>query len=188
MSRGSGVSVAPAWLTANLLTVGEENMLREFINTATVSQTSGVMRLTYFTARKTETTTQVRVLSGGTAAGATPTLCRIGLYSIDAAGAGTLVAATASDTTLFAGANLAYTRAWAAPYNKVAGQRYAIGTLVVTAATAPTLCGHSVSNSAEAQVAPAIAAALTAQADLPASYAAGSLTSSSLRPYAALLP
>lgn len=172
----------------NLITSGEETAPRHLATIASASTVSQTLRLTYFTARKSETTSQVRIYSGGTAAAATPTVCRIGLYAIDAAGAGTLVASTANDTALFAGMNTAYTKSWSAPYAKVAGQRYALGVLVVTSATAPTLFGGALGLAAEAAAAPRLTAQLGSQSDLPASFADASLSTGAQWHYAALLP
>lgn len=171
------------------LTTGEETIDRRTTFAANLAATSGSLRLTHFTARKTETTSNVRVASGGTAAGATPTLCRIGLYTIAANGDGTLVANVASDTALFATANTMYTKAWATPYAKLAGQRYALGVLVVTAAAAPTLAGNSLGAglSAEAALAPRLSGALAGQTDLPSTFTDASLTATGHFVYAALV-
>jgi hypothetical protein len=175
-------------LSANLLTTGEETCPRELINSSSLSTTSGILRLTYWTARKTESITQVKTYSGGTAAGATPTLVRIGVYSIDSAGAGSLVASTVSDTSLYAGTVTPYTKSFSATFNKTAGARYALGVLVVTGATAPTVAGNGLAISTEALIAPYESALLSGQTDLPNSFAQGSLSASGNRVYAALLP
>lgn len=150
------------------------------------------LRFTFFNARKGILTTQVRVLSGSTAAGATPTLCRLGLYLFarDSQNVltGTLVASTANDTALFAAASTSYTRSWSAPYQMQAGQRYALAVLVVTAATAPTLVGRSMVSADEAALAPRLSGQLTGQADLPATFVDSALAVSGSAPYAAILP
>jgi hypothetical protein len=174
--------------SANLLTTGEEAFPRDLTATGAVTVVSGQLRLTYFTARKTETSTQCRILSGGTAAGATPTLCKIGIFEIAANGDGTLVGVTANDTALFAVASTAYTRSWVTPFTKTAGRRYAAGPLVVTAATAPSFVGKVISNSTEAGQSPVLTTALSGQTDIPASFSAGSLAGSNLHPYVAVLP
>jgi len=186
----SGAFPQAAYLTANLVTTGEETFPRDLLSSSSaVAPISQSLRLTYFTARKTESTTQVRMYSGGTAAAATPSLCRIGLWSVAANGDLTLVASTANDTTLFAGTVTAYTRSWSAPYAKVAGQRYAIGALVVSATTMPTFGGSQVTYSAEGgSVAPVMGAVINSQADLPSSVAVGSLAASGQRLYAVILP
>lgn len=173
--------------THNQLSAGAETLPRDLISSAGASTSTGNLRLTYFTARKTGSSTQVRLLSGGTAAGATPTLARIGLYEIDATGGGALVASTANDTALFAAASLAYTRSWSTPYTLVAGRRYALGVLVVTAAAAPTLSGIAAGLGSELAIAPRLTGSLGSQTDLPGSFTAGSVATSGSRVYAALI-
>lgn len=177
----------PNPLDANLLTVGEDSFPRELADNNSVTSTTGQLRLTYFTARKTEVSTRCRLFTGGTGAAATPTLCRVGVYEIASDGAGTLVAATANDTSLFAAAFTAYSPTWATPFTKVAGRRYAVAPLVVTAATAPTFVGNLVANVISAD-APRIGGVLVSLADLPASFTGVSVAVSGNRPYVALLP
>lgn len=174
----------------NQLTAGEETMPRSLVLSGAAGSGSGNLRLTYFTARKSETITQVRMWTGGTAAGATPTLVRIGLYTVATDGALALVAATASDTALFAATNTSYTKAFAAPYGKVAGQRYAVGALIVTGAAAPSFMGNSVwaSASAEVSAAPRLTGLVSSQADLPASVAGAAVSANGQYHYAVLLP
>jgi len=156
----------------NLLAVGEELFPRGLLSVGYSALGNQTLRLGFFTARKTETTTQVRLISGSTAAGPTPTLARVGLYLIADSGDGTLVASTVNDTSLFATAATIYTRSWAAPYAKVAGQRYALGVLFVTTAAVPTIGGTAVLNAAELAVAPRITGSIGSQTDLPSSFAA----------------
>lgn len=160
------------------LTVGEATMPRSQISATNVAlPAASSVRLTYFTARKSRACTQLRVLTGTTAAGATPTLCKLGLYSVAADGALTRVAATASDTTLFAAASTTYTRATTAPFAVTAAQRYAFGIIMVTAAALPTFLGYSSSAAAAAEFAvdPRISGALNTQTDLPATATAASV-------------
>lgn len=171
----------------NELTVGQGTAERTDTSSAGQSTGTGNLRLAYFTARKSDLVTQVRAISSGTAAGATPTLVRFGLYSIAANGDGTLVAATVNDTTIFAAASTAYTRNLSASYQMVLGQRYAAGILVVTGATAPTILGGNIGDSNEFAMAPRINGVIVGQADLPASFlalAGGAAT----RPYMVFLP
>lgn len=157
-------------ISAGALTVGEETISRYLLAASALTTSNQSLRLTYFTARKSEYTTQVRTMTGATAAGATPTLCRIGLFTVDpSSGDLTLVAATANDTTLWSGASATQTRSWSAPYFKVAGQRYALGRLIVTAAATPTAPGNNAGGiSAEAAVDPRAAGVVFSLADLPA--------------------
>lgn len=170
---------------------GDETTARELATSNTGPSTSTSMRLTYFTARRSETTTQVRTFSGTNAAGATPTLCRIGLYLIDASDNATLVASTANDTALWAATNTAYVRSWSTPYAKIAGQRYALGLLVVTGATAPSWPSTlSVASGLTAEMAqlPRLGGVLPTQSDLPGSFLNASVTSSAIRYYGVILP
>jgi hypothetical protein len=156
-----------------------------------VATTSGTLALVYFTATKTETITQVRMASGGTAAGATPTLIRIGIWPAAADGSlSTMLASTASDTTLFAAATTVYTKALSSNFSKVAGTRYACGVLVVTATTAPQLSGYGGANTTTAgwDSSPRIAATVSGQTDLPSTVAVGSLAVTSRLPQFVLLP
>jgi hypothetical protein len=173
----------------NALTVGEEVMPR-LLADSTIGLASGQLKLTYFTAHKTETTTQVRVISGSTAAGATPTLVRLGLYSVAANGDLTLVASTANDTTLFAAVNSIYTRSWSSSYVKVAGQRYALGIVLVTAAATPIIAGKpsptAMYGSGELAASPRLTG-FSNQTDLPATLAAGSVGSNQQPFYGVIL-
>lgn len=142
---------------------------------ATVAST---LALTGFNAPFSMTATKLRMVTGGTAAGATPTLCRYGLYSVDASGNLTLVGSTVNDTTLFAGTHTVYEKAMSASVDIVAGQRYACGVLVVTAAAAPSFLGATVPTAGGATIgleAPVRFGSVSGQADLPASVAVGSV-------------
>lgn len=152
---------------------------------------AGVIRWAYFTATRAVTCTNFFTRSGGTAASATPTLCRVGLYTVASNGDLKLVARTANTTSLWASTDTDYTTAMAtaggypASYTPVPGQRYAIAVLCVTAGTAPTwytsgLVGHTKD--------PRMSAALTGQTDLPASVDVGSLLSSGAAYYMAMIP
>ncbi|MBN2445530.1 MAG: hypothetical protein JXO22_02310, partial [Phycisphaerae bacterium] len=129
-----------------------------------------------------------RTLTGATAAvGAT--LCRIGIYSVDA-GTGdlTLVASTANDTALWIAANTAYTKALSASFSKTAGSQYAVGVLCVGASTAPTMVGQSAIAATEAALSPRLSGLVSGQTDLPSNITAGSVAASSNIPYAVLTP
>ena len=176
--------------TTNLLAVGEETMARNsvlFAQTAcAVGLVSQDMRGAQFVARKTETISQVKVVTNSTAAAATPTLCRIGVYSVDASNNHTLVASTANDTSLFSAPNTVYTKSLSASFTKTAGVRYAVCVLVVSATTMPTLVGQPPSQ--EYFAAPSLATRVTGQSDLPPSFTAASLISNCSPIYAVLLP
>lgn len=127
----------------DLEVVGEYVPRRELINGNAATTVSGTLMLTYFTARKTEAINSLYMMSGATAAGATPTLCRAGVFSVADNGDITPLASIANDTALFIAANTEYTRALTSPFQKVAGVRYATGILVITGATMPSFHSHS---------------------------------------------
>lgn len=172
----------------NTLTSGQETMPRSAVSSNATSQGTGLHRLTYFTAITGFLSSQVRLFSGGTAAAATPTLARVGLYTVAANGDGTLVASTPNDTALFASTNTAYTKSWSTPYTLVKGQRYALGVLVVTAATAPSLTGQAFQVGTLPGAAPRITGGLTGQADLLSSFLGATVGDSSARNYGVILP
>ena len=153
---------------------------------------SGTMYLTYFTATKTETVTAIAVFTGNTAAAATPSLCRYGIYSVAGNGDLTLVASVANDTSLFAGTVTRYSRNLEASWSKVAGTRYAFGLLVVTAGAAPNIVcqntGTGGSVVAAMFLAPRVTGSVTGQSDLPASVSNASITTSYRRMWGELVP
>jgi hypothetical protein len=172
---------------ADALTTGESTILRRQVMAANVPSTSGFCRFTFFTARKTETVTQIRTISGSTAA-ATSTLCRVGIYSVDGSGNLTLIASIANDTALWAATNTAYTKSLSASFTKTRGNRYAVGLLFV-GTTAPTFAGINTGFAGtEFGIAPRLGGYTSSNADLPATVAVGSLTDTSTQSYTVLLP
>ena len=118
--------------------------------------------------------------SGSTAAAATPTIARLGVYS-RVGSTYTLLASVANDTSLWSAANTTYTTALTTPFNKVAGSDYAIGCLIVSGAAMPTFIGPQVGTSggwtqdALLVANPLVLGRLAAQADLPATTTQGAL-------------
>lgn len=143
---------------------------------------SGTMWLTFFRAPKSFTANNVQVACT-TAAGATPTLVRVGLYSVAANGDITLIGSIANDTAIFAANNTAYTRALTAPVALQQGTWYATGLLVVTAAALPLALGISVAGGVTfvpTALAPRLAGTIAGQADLPGTVASASVLASNL--------
>lgn len=171
------------------IALGESTMHRLEITNSSVTIATQALRLTYFTAKKTETVDTIRYTVGSVVAGATPTLCRIGLYLENADLSLTLVASTPNDTALFSGGTFAaFTKALSVPYLKLEGSRYAIGLLIVTAAATPTFYGNLNIPGAISFAEPKISALVSAQTDLPGTVAAGSLASTSGPYYVEVLP
>lgn len=141
---------------------------REIISTA-VPATSQTLRLTYFTATKSFTANNIRTITGGTAAAAAPTLCRVGIYRVETDKSLTLVGSIANDTTLWAAASTEYVSPLLAPTNIVMGVRYAVGVLCVSAVATPSFYGGNIIFAAEAGRDVRVSATFAGQADLPAS-------------------
>jgi hypothetical protein len=179
------------WLPSDpdALAAGTTTMDRRYAS-GTVSVTSQQMRLSFFTAPRAETISTLAVATGSTAAAATPTLCRMGIYSVAGNGDLTLVASTANDTTLFASASTRYSKALSASYNAILGQRYALAVLVVTGVATPTLIGFSLSSAMNVALttSPRLTAVVAGQADLPNSVLSASLGTSNAAPFGEVLP
>lgn len=109
---------------------------------ASVSLATGVIAFTYFTAQKTAVATSIKTNSGSVAA-VTQTTALLGLYSSDASGNLTLLAATANTPALWAATFTTYVTPLTTPFSRAAGQRYALAVLSV-AATTPQLSGANV--------------------------------------------
>lgn len=200
---GGNVAALTAAQVANVLSAvptqsdissGESNISRAAASGSCGQLSTGILYLVYFTARKTESVVSLRVGTNTTAAGATPTLCKVGFYSVaspyDETADLTLLGSTANDTSLFSAASTMYTRALTAPASKVAGQRYAVGVLVVSGAAMPSLQGVAASGAASSEwaVAPIMSSYIASQSDI-----AGNVTSTLTVPssrlfYAAALP
>jgi len=189
--EGVNVLTTTDWGT-DLLTTGEATFLRRMVTANNVAVSTSTLRLTFFTARKTETITQIRTITGSTAAvGAT--LCRVGIYSVDGSGNLTLIAATANDTALWIAGTTAYTKSLSASFTKTRGQRYAVGYLVVGASTAPTFVGlNNIFPASEVAASPRLSGFVGSQSDLGAissTIAVGSISDSAAhQAYTVLLP
>ena len=111
---------------------------RSVINSA-IPPVSNAAYWTFFTPVYTVTITQIAYACTTAAAGVT--LCRYGLYTADASGNATLVARTASDTTIFNASNTVFTRTldttggYPASYTLNAGTRYAVAICIAAANT-----------------------------------------------------
>lgn len=185
---GSGVlRSAPELLDA--LAVGQSTIPRSSV-TSYLTPSSGQVRLAYFTSRKSETVSTLRIASGATAAGATPTLVRLGLYVENADRSVSLLGSTANDTTLLRTAATVYSKPLSSSVALVRGTRYAIGLLIVSTAALPTLAGMgSTVPATEHDLAPRLTGVSPAGlTDLPATIAAGSIGSSGNRMYAVVAP
>jgi hypothetical protein len=145
-----------------------ERTMRRHDAASVVTNSSGRLTVTTFTAARSRTVSTIRLLGAGAAVGAT--LIRLGLYAVDAGDdLIALLGWTPSDTARFAAANTAYAKAMSATVDIVAGERYAVGVLFV-GTTAPTF-GGLVLGAHNINAAPALAGIVLGQTDLPASVA-----------------
>lgn len=158
--------------TSSVISAAWESMQRELVTTFVAPGTGG-LRFRFFTADHSGTASTATVVVG-TAAGATPTLCRLGLYLVNGSGDGTLVASTPNDTALFNTPGAPVSKNFSVSYAMIRGQRYATGILIVTGAATPTLAATSFDGVTYA-VAPRVTGFLSGQTDLPANFTAGGL-------------
>jgi hypothetical protein len=115
----------------------DQSVLPRNISVDNLGTQSTRILYTFFTPIQNGTVNQVSVASASTASSGL-TLARIGLYTYDfSTDSVTLVARTASDTTLFNAQNTIYTRSfnttggYPASYSLVAGNRYAMAVIQV---------------------------------------------------------
>ena len=117
---------------------------------ASVGPVSGAEYWTFFTPSYSLTITQISMAS--VTAATTITLARFGLYTADASGNATLVARTASDTTIFSAANTVYTRSldatggYPTSYTLTAGTRYAVAMCLAATSTGTVAAASVVSH------------------------------------------
>ncbi len=182
----------PRWPAEQLgvpLASGEASSDRRFLGSAGAGA-SGELHLSYFTATKSESVTQLAMYSAATAA-ATVTLVRFGVYQVAANGDLTLLAATANDATVFTSTNTRYARSLTSTWTKAAGTRYAVGHLVV-ATTPPAVYGPSDLTVTAVDTIwarePRISAKRASQTDLPASITSANLTDTRRNPFVECLP
>ena len=113
---------------------------------AAIPVTSGYVRAVFFTPTRTMTVSSITMASGATLASGLTT-AQMALYSFNETTA-TLLARTASDTSLFTASETSYTRSflesggYPATYTLQAGSRYAVGAYLV-GTTMPTLFGKA---------------------------------------------
>lgn len=165
---------------------GESVFARDLLTNVDIPSVNTVIRLTYFTAKKTETINAVRTITGSTA-GVTPTLCRIGIYEEAANGNLTLVASTPNDTSLWTATYTTYTKSLSASFSKIAGRRYAVAVLVVGSATAPTFHGRYIYSDSEAAVSPRLAMYAVGASNLNSTLSSAGLNQAGARIYSALV-
>lgn len=178
-------------LFPNQLTVGQETTPRE-LAIGEGAMLSGTAYLTFFTARKTETVGDIRVIVRVGTVDAT--LSKMGLYAVASNNEGTLIASTANDPSMFVDEGVQVVRPFTAPVGVIAGQRYAVGLINISPTADPQIVsgiapqGTTTGFSDESREAPMIQASMPGQADLPTSFENGELDGSIYRFYSVILP
>ena len=137
LSDALAAKVSNANLKLSLNQSGVETAPSRSSVSSQLTLVTGVVYMTHFTPFETTNVSQITCVSGNIAS-ASLTYAAFGLYSYnEATGAYTLLARTASLTTLFNATQTAYTRSfdttggYPATYSLVAGSRYALGVLFV---------------------------------------------------------
>jgi hypothetical protein len=140
----------------------------------TGTPSSSTTYFTFFTPRTTTAVTSISVASASTQTTG-QSLVRFGLYTIDGSGNATLVARTASDSTIFSALNTVYTRTFnttggfPSTYTLVAGTRYALGVVIVAATVGTVYTAFDNIPAPLSTLAPRITGLVSATADLPTS-------------------
>jgi len=178
-------SINSAYVPTTQPAIGEFVPRRLSANAVTGVAVDGVLYGPVFKAEKTETIGSVTLYTGTTAAGATPTLARVGVYSINPLTQDcSLIAFTTNDTTLFSATNTAYTKVFSTTWNKVAGNYYFLSLLMKSGAAMPNFVGWVGPSPTVTEgilaVWPALSFKLTGQTDLPASISGAALTAGSI--------
>ncbi len=128
---------------------------------------SGYLHLTYVYPTVNRTINRIDIPIRD-AAGATPTLSRVGIYSVDGSGNLTLIGSSSNDTAMFTTAWDNKTVSLTADVDLVAGTTYAFGFLIVSGASMPGLWGVVIPGD-ESAIAPLTNGYVDSQSDLPAS-------------------
>jgi hypothetical protein len=150
--------------------------------------TSGTAYLTFFTPMWSATISSLSIVSATTIASGT-SLARIGLYTFDGTTA-TLVARTASDTSLLSTTNTVFTRALSSvggfpeTYTLQAGTRYALGFIFVGSTPGTIYTAFASLPAAISSLAPRVGGAIPLQSDLPTT--GTSFTSTTVIPWGRL--
>jgi hypothetical protein len=157
--------------TPQALTTGEGTLDRSASLTPSVAMVTQVAYFTFFTAKKTATINTLTTFVATPSSGTAPTLCRLGVYSVDSSGNFSTIVATANNTNLWNTSQVAAPQGLNAAWSKVAGNRYAIMALCVSAGTLPTLIQANASTDAVTATilgrAPRVCGQMTGQTDVP---------------------
>lgn len=147
-------------------------------NTGNSTNASGLVCLSFFTARDAFTFTKIGTGLGTAGSGAT--LCRLGIYTVAGNGDLTLVARTANDTTIATAGStipskaLDTTGGFPASYGLVRGSEYAWA-LIFVGTTSGSWVARALGGSAMSLLSPRVAGSVAGQSDLPSIITNGSI-------------
>jgi hypothetical protein len=153
-----------------------ENLPR-YAAVSDVAQGGGEVTISFFTALEDTSLSQLIMFSGATQSSGL-SLARMGFYTVNGSGDPTLVARTASDTTLFNTANTKYTKSfdttggYPASYTIQRGETYGIGVIQV-GTTKASLRGVALGSSGLTSMTPVMARLKASESDLQSLTAAG---------------
>lgn len=167
-------------------TNAEANMNRLYCDGNTyMSNNTQVAVFAYFRAKQTITIANLQAVTGSTAAAATPTTVKLGVYSVDeSTGDLTRLGVTANDTALFATTYTEYTKALGASVALTEGQLYAYAVLQVSSGAVATLVGKGPAGFANQHFRqPRLSGLITGQTDLLSSYLGSAVNAKSGVPY-----
>jgi Collagen triple helix repeat (20 copies) len=172
------VSPSPA-LECEILTSGFTNIHRVAATNGAATITSGMCTLNYFTTSQPWAIKSVGVFTGTIAAGPTPTLCKVGLYSVAGNGDLTLIGATPNTPTMWNAVSTPSYVDLLVTTNLLADSRYAIALLCVSAAAMPSQACATTAQSTMVALSPRLTGYLAGQSDLPSFIAAASVVNTS---------
>lgn len=183
-----GGSISPTGVASSGATSYPGGIIDAVMQASVVSAatlTSGRVFRAVFRSPESRNVTTFVTRTRGTAAGATPTLCRIGLETVSINPTGnavfTLVARTDNTTALWASVFTRYDTpmssagGYVSNYNLVAGQLYCVTALCVTGATPPALYGTlgAMPTTGNPLYHPQSSTSQLGQTDIPASWTIG---------------
>lgn len=185
-------TLADARLSANVITsttlaasqsvtTGSCEVYPRYVAGNVQTPTSASVYWSFFSPPYSFTASQISIATS--AASATITAAKLGLYTVDANGAVTLVARTASDNTIFSTASSVATRSFSttggypATYALSAGSRYALAFFATASSSMPSVPAIG-ANSSAAWASPRIHGYMTSQSDLPTSVASNGYATS----------
>lgn len=194
---GSTQAIYESYMGDYLIQGGGESIYPRAYSAASAARASQDIALAGFIAKRTEPITQMRVCTHSTAAAATPSVCKMGVFRRETNGDLTLMAVTANDTTLFAATNTVYTKSFTTTFYKQMGVEYMAAILIVTGVAMPTFNAPvagwpaGFASATGTLLRPAVSAKVSAQADFGAigsTIANASVVASSSTFHAMLLP